>query len=175
MGKRILQPGFYHIYNRGYNHQNLFFTPRDYQKFLSNLSKYKKEFQELSIYAYCLLPNHFHLLIHDNSHKTSFNRQGSLSSFMRKLQGAYAMFFNTKYAEKIKKGMKLPVYEGRFQSKIITNDTYLEQLEIYIEWNAVKHNIVDSPKKWPYCSYKIDDSSEDKLKGLGVNFKSLFD
>lgn len=94
---------------------------------------------------------------------------------MHRVQGAYAMFFNAKYGEKIKKGLKMPVYEGRFQSKMITNDIYMEQIKIYIEWNAVKHKIVDYPKKWVYSSYSPEESKDNKLERLEDKFNPVFD
>ena len=104
MSKRTLDPGIYHIYNRGYNHQKLFYEDRDYEKFLRNLNKYNKEFSELSIASYCLIPNHFHFLIDSISLTSETDGKKKLISlFMHKLQGSYAMFFNAKYGESKKR------------------------------------------------------------------------
>ncbi len=79
---------------------------------------------------------------------------------MQKLQQSYAAFFNSKYRETIKKGLKAPVFEGRFKAKIVEDDDYFYQLKQYIEWNAVKHEIVEKPEEWEYSSYYPDLSME---------------
>ena len=90
--KQPLKQGyFYHIFNRGFDKQAIFFEYRDYKRFIENMKRYKEEFDGINIYAWCLLPNHFHLLL--KSDKSGLE----ISSFMRKLQQSYAMYFKTKY------------------------------------------------------------------------------
>jgi len=175
---RFLEPEtYYHIYNRGFNKQTLFYDEDDYQRFFNNLERYKQDekYKSIKILSYCLLPNHFHFLIIETVENIKEQSNKNLrpvstkvedletgldfcliSEFMRKISVAYAMYFNAKYGESIKKGLKFPVFEGRFKAKEITSDTYLAQVSQYIEWNAVKHEIVEKPEDWAYSSYKSD-------------------
>ncbi len=144
----------YHVYNRGLNKQQIFFCQRDYEKFYDGISKYRGRFPDIEIFAWCFLPNHFHFLMIDHSSNSkSSNWSRDLSKFMQKLQQSYATFFNAKYGESVKKGLKGPIFEGRFKAKPVEDEDYLYHLKRYIEWNAVKHDIVDKPEEWTYSSY----------------------
>ena len=152
MGKRpfAFQPnGFYHVYNRGFNKGQLFFDERDYGRFYNNILRYRDQYPNIKIPVYCFLPNHFHFLVHTLE---SFH-EGELSGFMRKIQGAYAMYFNLKYGDKVKKGLKSPVFEGRFGAREVFGDEYLQNLTAYIENNAVVHGIVKHSEDWEFSSF----------------------
>ena len=143
--KQPLKQGyFYHIFNRGFDKQTIFLECRDYKRFIENMKRYKEEFDGINIYAWCLLPNHFHLLL--KSDKSGLE----ISSFMRKLQQSYAMYFKTKY-KAISPDLKLlnfpQLFEWRFKAKLIDNDDYLEKVATYIVLNPIKH--------WLVIKYKI--------------------
>lgn len=162
---------FYHIYNRGYNKQQLFFEDLDFQRFYNNFQRYKadEKYQNIKIKAFCFLPNHFHLLVWDDGKPAEISSLDSeenlsepgvrISEFMNRIQLSCAMHFNKKYGDKIKKGLKSPVFEGRFKAKEITDEAYLSQVHTYIEHNAVKHEIVKTPEDWPYSSYSFEGKS----------------
>lgn len=130
---------FYHIYNRGLNKQPLFFKPFDYERFLRKIAEYQQKFSSIKIYAYCILPNHFHFLLQDESSKIGVeedSRSTLISEFMKGLQLSHAMYFTKQYGDTVKNGLKMPVYEGRFKSKIIFDEAYLESVKNYIDCNA---------------------------------------
>lgn len=77
-----------------------------------------------------------------------------ISNFMRKLQVSYSMYFNARYSDSVKKGLKSPVFEGRFKAKEVLDEAYLTQLVTYIEYNAVKHELVEVIEDWPYTSWE---------------------
>jgi REP element-mobilizing transposase RayT len=150
MPQRILnleQDVFYHAYNRGFNEQQLFFEKKDYERFMSSIKRYLLEIKSIEIPYFSILPNHFHFLIRSTESGLD------ISNFMRKLQQSYAMYFNKKYGEKIKSGLKYPVFEGRFQTRVIEKENYLEKVQAYIELNPVKHDLVADIKDWPYSSF----------------------
>ncbi len=173
----VFQKGtLYHIYNRGCNKKQLFFDERDYERFLSNIARFKAICSDISIPVWCLLPNHFHFLLgekldlsasdldsypRDTNPKMAKDTNPKISLFMQKLQQAYAAFFNTKYRGKIKK-KKGPVFEGRFQAREIPNDEYLAHLKDYIEYNAVKHELVARPEDWKYSSFQSSGAKKFK-------------
>lgn len=145
---------YYHIYNRGVDKRVIFNNKFEYLRFIALLyicngkkdvdiySFLKKKegptfftiFDEdrgemlVSIGAYCLMPNHFHILVREESDK-------GISLFMKKLSTAYAMFFNNINSR------KGTLFEGRYKAKHVAFDEYLKYLYAYIHLNPVK--IVD--------------------------------
>ena len=140
---------FYHVYNRGFGKETIFFEDRDYKRFVENIVRYKQEFDWINIYAWCLLPNHFHMLL--KSDKSGLE----ISAFMKKLQQAYAMYFKTKY-KALSPDLKLvqlpQLFEWRFKAKLIDNEEYLNKVATYIALNPIKHGIVEKIEDWDYVS-----------------------
>lgn len=157
----------YHIYNRGFNKQLLFFAEDDYQRFTNKIEEYQKKFPSIKIYAYCLLPNHFHFLLEDKLLPGEDESRSTLiADFMKGLQLSHAMFFNKKYGDLVKKGLKMPVYEGRYNSKTLFNEHYEEAVKNYIDCNAWRHALVADPKDWPYSSYHWNSRSTLNLEKI---------
>jgi len=139
---------FYHIYNRGYNKQTLFYEHRDYEAFYDRMRLYQKDYPSISIFVWCILPNHFHFLLMDKG-----GGDPCISHYMMRVQQSFSKYFNTRYGEMIKNGKKSKVFEGRFNAKRIEDDEYLAQVENYISFNPVKHELVDQIEDWPYSSF----------------------
>lgn len=139
-------PGeYYHIYNRGNSKQEIFLDRQDYQRFvdllfaanssekfnfadsIKGISIYKQErnLRLVAIGAYCLMPNHFHILV------TPLSEEGT-TKFMQKLSTAYVMYFNTKY------NRTGALFEGKFKAEHVNNDRHLKYLFSYIHLNPVK-------------------------------------
>lgn len=136
--KRLTYPGgFYHIYNRGLNRDRVFIQSRDYEKLLQKLSEVLSE-GDWVVYAYCLMPNHYHFLIEEN--------RMAIAKLMGRVFTSYAVYFNTKYK---KHG---PVFEDRFKSKLIQKDSYFQQVSRYIHLNPVEARLVSVPLEYPYSS-----------------------
>mgnify|MGYP001791863816 CR=1 FL=1 len=112
---RYLQKdSFYHVYNRGNRKQNIFLQPRDYSRFLERMRDYKDEFG-VSVLSYCLMTNHFHFLVKQET-------ELPITFFMLRLGTSYAKYFNIKYGE------VGSLFQGRFKAKIIETDEYLLHL-----------------------------------------------
>lgn len=147
MGDRKVQfveSEYYHIYNRGNSKQIIFREPDDYERFqalmyLSN-SFERFVFREIDedkrysldrgavlvdIEAYCLMPNHFHILLTQKV-------ENGISLFMKKVSTGYSMYFNKKYER------TGSLFEGNFKSQHADNDEYLKYLYSYIHLNPVK-------------------------------------
>lgn len=120
----FIQGGFYHVYNRGIRKQNIFRESKDYLRYLERMQDYKDKHQ-VSIIAYCLMPNHIHLLLRQNGPKPA-------SQFIQRLHTAYSMYFNKKYEE------VGHLFQNRFKAKIISKDEYLMHLSRYIHLNPQK-------------------------------------
>jgi len=147
---------YYHIYNRGWNKQTLFYKYSDYEKFYANIDKYLEKYLNVKIFAYCFLPNHFHFLLGETKSPGSIEPglSSELSKFVGQVQQAYAMYFNARYQQTAKEGRKAPVFEGRFKAKVINSDEYLSEVQTYIEHNAVKHELVDRAEDWSWSSLR---------------------
>lgn len=138
---RLLFNNFsYHIIARGNQRQKAFCDNEDFTRFLDVLSKYKRKFPT-KIYAYCVMSNHFHLLIDPED-------KSLLKNFMHGINMSYAKYFNHKYN---KSGH---LWQGRFKSFIISKDSYMLNCINYIEYNPIRANIVDKPEDYPWSSYK---------------------
>jgi REP element-mobilizing transposase RayT len=136
---------YYHIYNRGNSKQRIFRNKNDYERFIGllfacnssdnfkidNLNKDQSLLDSIRgkqivyIGAYCLMPNHFHILL-------SGVDEGSVSKFMQKVITAYVMYFNKKYQR------TGSLFEGKFKAEHVNNDKYLKYLFSYIHLNPVK-------------------------------------
>lgn len=134
---RIDMPGYYHIINRGVGRRKVFLNPEDFEYFLELLCKESKNYS-ITIHNYCLMHNHYHLFIQLHYE--------NLSKFMRQINSRYAIYFNKRY----KRSGHL--WQGRFQSKIITDEAYFYTLIRYIEQNPVKARIVNNAEDYSYSS-----------------------
>jgi putative transposase len=154
---------YYHIYNRGTNRQNVFVEPRNYAHFLRLYARYVEPVAET--YAYCLLRNHFHLLIRTRT------PDEQAEAFRCQLSGARAStalppfeplepsrqlgtLFNA-YAKAINKayGRTGSLFQHLFGRLLVTSDLYCSRLITYIHRNAEKHGFVTDFRNWPYSSY----------------------
>jgi REP element-mobilizing transposase RayT len=136
---RVEYPGaFYHVINRGNGGENIFRGIRDRIKFLDYLETAIERFS-LRIYAYCLMTNHYHILL-----ETQFP---NLSQAIQWLNVSYAGYFNRKY----KRNGHL--FQGRFKSILVEADEYLKELTRYIHLNPVRANLVEHPDEYKWSSY----------------------
>ena len=131
---------FYHITSRGDDRKKIFLNETDFRKFLDYLKKAKEKF-DFYLYAYCLMGNHYHLLL-----ETS---QANLSQIMQYLNTSYTIYYNTKHKR------HGHLFQGRFKSILIEADSYFAELTRYIHLNPVKARLVDSAEEYPWSSYKI--------------------
>ena len=133
------QPGhYYHLYNRGNDRNLIFFERENYLHFLRLIRRYLID-QALDVVAYCLMPNHYHLLVQC---KTS-----ALSGAMMRLSVAYTKAMNRRYN---RVGV---VFQGQFQAIAVDSDEYLYHLTRYIHLNPVKAGLVAQPQDWEFSSY----------------------
>ncbi len=136
---RIEYPGaWYHVMNRGRRREKIFTTSKDYELFITVL-KETAELFNLKVSAYCLMSNHYHLLIH--------TPDGNLSRCMRHVNGVYTQRFNR--ANK-KDGQ---LFRGRFKAVVVDNDSYLLEVLRYIHNNPVRAGIVKNVNDFTWSSH----------------------
>lgn len=166
--KNYTENGFYHVYNRGVDKRDIFLDDLDYRVFLHLLKFYLLPqnitsqsqhpltevtgiipvrlhlFQtlpnEIDLFAYCLMPNHFHLLIKQIT-------ADGVTKLLRRISITYAMYFNKRY-KRIGH-----LFQGIFKAAFVENDAYLLHLSRYIHLNPIKVTGI-IPVTYPYSSYQ---------------------
>ncbi len=152
---------YYHIYARGASRHEIFLEASDYYVFLELFRRYlsmeeirdsagmpyAKLYEDIELLCYCLMPNHFHLLVYQVN-------EGAMQRLMRGVMTGYSRYFNKKY----KRSGSL--FESRYKASMIMSDAYLMHITRYIHLN---------PKQWrnyPYSSlqYYLDPNMEDWLE-----------
>lgn len=155
--------GTFHVYNRGVAKQDLYHDNRDYQHFLDTLSFYldpapalrfsktttderKKIFAVplekplVRILAYCLMPNHFHLMLREEE-------EGGVTTFMRRAMNSYTRAYNTRYKR------VGTVFQGTFSAVAVESTQYYLHLSRYIHLNPYVARLADVPSEYRWSSY----------------------
>lgn len=142
---------FYHVYNHARGSDNLFETERDYQLFMNLVSKYILDVAQ--IYAYCLIPNHFHFLIRIKEFQlpAHFMKRG-LSDFVSHQWGNVQNTYSKK--KNYRSGNRGGLFCQSINRNRITSEEYLQMCLVYIHNNPVKHGFSVSSDQWKYSSYK---------------------
>ena len=136
---RVEYPGaFYHVINRGNAGEKIFKSQSDKKKFLEYLQKAVDRFS-IIIHTYCLMSNHYHVLIE--------TPQANLGVAIQWLNVSYATYFNRK------RQRSGHLFQGRFKALLIEADEYLKELSRYIHLNPVRANIVAKPQDYAWSSY----------------------
>ncbi len=131
---------YFHVYNRGLNHAQVFFSARNYIYFLELLKRNIDRYG-ITVTAYCLMPNHYHLLIRPSS-------DDGLQWLMKGLAGSYVQAVN------LEQGRQGPLFQGRYRAIWVDDESYLIHLARYIHLNPVEAGWVSSPEKWNYSNYR---------------------
>jgi len=169
MSKRIIinDQYYYHIYNRGVDKRKVFLDKWDYVRFLESMREFNRENTIGSLYhlkkhrlsapsapagalgalrqplidilAYCLNPNHYHLLIRQAD-------EDGISRFMQKLGAGYTCYFNEKYSR------TGALFQGKYKFKPIASTIDLMKVSVYVNCNAEIHGIARA-ENWPWSSY----------------------
>jgi putative transposase len=135
----------YHVINRGNNRQDVFHKAADFQAFLDALADLKDR-KPFELYGYCLLNNHFHLLVRPTG--------ASISRIMQSLLVSHTQRYHRHY------GSGGHVWQGRFKSPVIQNDEHLLTVLRYIEANPIRAKLVKRAGDYRWTSYRAHGLSE---------------
>lgn len=130
---------YYHLYNRGVGGNPIFFNPGNFEHCLGLIKRYHRRYGATLI-AHCLMPNHYHLLVRQETDEP-------LSRFIGVLFNAYVQAVNRQ------QGRKGPLFEGRFRHVCVDREEYLIHLCRYIHLNPVEAKLVKAPEDWQYSNY----------------------
>jgi len=158
---------FYHIYNHAVGDDDFFKSQNDYYFFLEKFQKYVLPF--FDVYAYTLMPNHFHLVLHahspasiketleefykekDGLYRWSQGKENIESAVLSKALGnlfdTYARYFNTAH------NRKGTLFTRSFKRKLVTSETHLQDLIKYVHLNPVEANFCKHPSQWKHSSF----------------------
>ncbi len=128
---------FHHVMNRGHNKSIIFPESVDKNFFISLLHK-KSKFFKIKIFAYCIMDNHYHIILQNSSEK--------LADFMRQLNGIYATYFRKKY------GGVGYVFQNRYKSTLIQDEKYLQTAILYTLLNPVRAKIAQNALLYQWSS-----------------------
>lgn len=158
---------YYHIYNRGVEKRDIFLDEQDYTVFLSYIKRhlgkevvinkrnahvYPNYRKDLTLLAFCLMPNHFHMLIYQGEDETC------MTEYVRSVCTAYSMYFNKKYKR------VGHLFQERFKASKISTDSYLQHISRYIHLNPKNYKTY----KWSSLPYYRGDLSSDWTNPLPI-------
>ena len=150
---RGLVDGFvYHILNRGNGKQQVFHKNQDYEAFI-NLMREVKDRYPVKVFAYCLMPNHFHMILMPVHAE-------KLSKWMQWLMTSHVRYHHRHYKT------SGHIWQGRFKSFIIQKDNYLLTALRYVEGNPVRAGLVSSARDWLWSSH---------VERIGIEFHQIVD
>ncbi|MBI4208924.1 MAG: transposase [Deltaproteobacteria bacterium] len=131
---------FYHLFSRGNQKQPIFFDQRDHSEFISRLQHYHKKYP-FQLYAYALMPNHFHCLIEA--------QETPLSKIFQAFLSSYTQYFNKKY------GRVGHLFQGRYKAILCDKESYLLELVRYVHLNPLRANLTQNLADYPWTTYSV--------------------
>lgn len=135
---RITEPGCYHIINRGVERRNVYLDPDDYNFFILLLIKLSENYN-IKVHSYCLMTNHYHILLE--------TKENNISKAIQFLNDKYSKYFNKKY------NRVGHLWQGRFTSYYLYDDIHFWYVAKYIERNPTQANMVKQIDHYPYQSF----------------------
>lgn len=128
----------YHITSRGNDRKNIFFEETDFELFINILSDVCHSYH-CSVHAYCLMSNHYHLLLETSN--------PNLSKIMRQLNGVFTQSMNRKHRH------VGHLFQGRYKAILVDKEAYLLEVSRYIVLNPVRAKMVNSPDEWLWSNW----------------------
>jgi putative transposase len=159
---RLVVPEYpHHVTQRGARKQKTFFSEYDYSMYLELLGK-ARERSGVEVWAYCLMPNHVHLIVVPR-------RRDSLAAFFRQAHRTYTLAINAR------EGWQGHLWQERFHS-FVMDESHLLAAVRYVELNPVRAGICDTPGEWPWSSYRAHlQGLDDKLVSVAPMLSRIDD
>jgi putative transposase len=133
------ETNIYHVMIRGINQQNIFVEYEDNERFIATLERYQKE-KEYELYAYCLMGNHIHLLMKEGNEP--------LGNTIRRIGTSYVYWYNWQY------GRKGHLFQDRYRSEPVQDDSYFLTVLRYIHQNPLKAGLTKNIDEYEWSSFK---------------------
>ncbi len=139
LSRLVLDNSSYHIMVRGNQKQRVFLDDEDYSIYVKLLKSCKTRYR-FKLYAFCLMPNHVHLIVEADKSRI-------LRKIMQSLNQSYTIWFNKKY------GRVGHLWQGRYKSLIIQKNRYMLDVINYVELNPIRSGITKSFFEYPWSSW----------------------
>jgi REP element-mobilizing transposase RayT len=142
MGRRtevFQKDSVFHVYNRGCNKSKIFIEEENYVFLINKVRKYSKEF-DISVIAYCLMPNHYHFILKQNG-------ELGLNKCVQNIFNSYAKAINKRYKR------SGTLFEGKFKANEIYEDTTVLEVCRYVHRNPLEAGLVKNLEDWQYSNY----------------------
>jgi len=133
------EKSFHHVMNRGILTEKILLDENDKTFFIKLMFKLAIKYK-ITIFAYCVMDNHYHIILRNDGNKLSF--------YMKELDGGYAIYYRKKY------GGKGYVFQNRFKSTLIEGDRYFKMSLVYVMLNPYRAGYVQDPKKYKWSSIR---------------------
>jgi len=151
---RIEYPdAYYHVMNRGLAYQKIFTDRVDRELFLNLLGECHQMWG-IEVFAYCLMGNHYHVLLQ--------TPQANLSRIMRHLDGLYTQRYNRRHHR------DGPLFRGRYKAIVVDEEPYLLSVVRYIHRNPIEAGVVRGLDRYPWSSYRMYMGKEKRPQWLDV-------
>ena len=139
--RKFYKNTYHHLYNRGANKQIIFYDRECYLYFLKRLKHYKEKYK-IQILSYCIMPNHFHVFVKQETEELK------ISDFISSLLNSYVKSINKRFQR------SGTLFEGKTKSKLITDEHYFIWIIKYIIENPVKAKMVKAAVDWEFSNAK---------------------
>lgn len=149
IARSIVDGQIYHVLNRGNGKKVVFHKKKDYAAFRELICRGKERYQ-VRILAYCVMPNHFHLVVWPAHGE-------ALSHFMRWMMTSHVRRYHSHY------GTSGHIWQGRFKSFLVQGDSHLLTVLRYVESNPVRASLASMAKDWPWSSHGEAVGAEPRL------------
>ena len=130
---------YYHVYNRGAHSKAIFMEEENYRYLVSLVERSSERYSTI-VSAYCLMPNHYHLVLRQK-------QGGSIGSFLKATFNSYTQAINKRF------GTSGTLFQGQAKIKHITMDSYCLRVIPYVHLNPVSAKLVSSPDEWEFSNY----------------------
>jgi len=135
----MVEGGLYHVYNRFARGEGVFSDPAEAVEF-AELLREVKERDGLAVFAWAILSNHYHIAVRTSAIP--------LSRSMHRVQGGFARGFNRRWRR------SGPLWQSRYQARVIDTQGYLDQVIVYIHLNPVRAGLTKDPIDYPFCGHR---------------------
>jgi putative transposase len=151
---------YVHYYNRGVNKDIIFFSPLQYEFLIQTLYRFLPNYR-LELIAYCLMPNHYHILL----------RHDDLKEGSKYIQRVFNTFTQAVNHQVSRVGT---LFQGNVKKRFVEDDGYLAAVIMYIHLNPVKSGLCNNPEEWLYSDYREWIGLKSSIRNIASERKQIF-
>jgi putative transposase len=151
---------YVHYYNRGVNKEEIFFSPLQYEFLIQTLYRFIPNYH-LELIAYCLMPNHYHILLRHNDLKEG-------SKYIQRVFNTFTQAVNHQVSR------VGTLFQGNVKKQFVEDDGYLSTVIMYMHLNPVKSGLCNNPEEWLYSDYREWVGQKSTIRNIASERKQIF-